>query len=219
LALDSANLRNLVDIGYVIVDVAAGTRPLESLLQNAAGSLGIVRAGRSGNTVELIRPRERADIGYPSLTGRYGRQLIPWHIDTAHWTKPVRFVALACSDPGTCSTVTQLLAWQRVPLSQIERDVAMTSPFLVVTGRRSFYATMLDPDLPFLRHDPGCMRASSDEAKQVQDRLSWYVEKTHIIEIQWHARRMLVFDNWRYLHRRGDVSKSVGRKLLRIYVE
>lgn len=62
------------------------------------------------------------------------------------------------------------------------------------------------------------MRASTDEAKQLQDRLSWYVAKD-IIEIQWRARRMLVFDNWRYLHRRGDASKSVGRKLLRTYIE
>src|SRR5258706_6078784 len=181
--------------------------------------MGPLSLEKTGRAVEEIVPRGFAELGYPSLSAIYGRNSLPWHIDTAHWLKPARYLVLGCAQEGTKAPPTNLLEWSGIRLSPKEQETAVSAPFRVRNGRYSFYSTLIAPGSCFFRHDPGCMEPLSDGAAALQHRLAWEGAQGLIIEVKWQIGRILLFDNWRFFHRRPDASDSAGRKLLRAYAD
>ena len=208
--------RELAKSGFLMFDL--GQELIANTVCEIANAIGQIRPGRSGRAIEEVVPRGVAELAYPSLSAIYGRNALPWHVDTAHWATPAHYLILACIHEGTNSPSTQLLDWRDIQLTPEERETAKTAPFRVRNGRESFYSTILTPGTPFPRHDPGCMEALGDDAAALQARLSLGTSGDPSIVVNWRSGRVIVFDNWRYLHRRLDASNSIGRMLLRMYV-
>jgi L-asparagine oxygenase len=59
-------------------------------------------------TVQLIRPREKSEVGDNQYSGHYGLNAFPLHTDLAHWILPPRYLLLRCL-VGTDDVFTNLL--------------------------------------------------------------------------------------------------------------
>ena len=204
------------------VRVKAGTNDpniLSRLLNSIAFNLGTPVSHR-GRMVEDLSPR-RAETGNPnSLSGRYGLRPFPLHCDTSHWPVPCRFVLLACISPGSFITPTLLLDTFEMNLSSEERTLALSSVFLIRSGRNSFYSSILSSSRHFIRFDPGCMRAIGEESNEAMELYGYGKQKDRIRRIFLDVGDVVAIDNWRVLHGRGERAHvSVDRKLLRVLVQ
>ena len=180
-----------------------------------AGTLGTITALRRHHAIEVLRPRTQSQARPGSMSAVFGSGVQPWHMDMSHRPSPARFILLSCMDPGERPCATELLDWHQL-LSSEQLALADEAPVLVRCGRASFYTTMLDSQHRFLRHDPTCITALTDAGRAVQAQIIAASECAHTIH--WQRGRTLIFDNWRFLHRRTDASHSPSRALLRITI-
>lgn len=176
---------------------------------------GSVIKGRRGLDIELLQPRHASAALGPSLTAVYGLGTFPWHIDTAHLTIPARWMILGCLDPGRQPAATEITSLSSLPIWRIS-DRLHTTPFAYINGNRSFISTILQKDRPFARLDPGCMRPLTKEGDEILTSLSsTQSEASWSRPIDWIRGRVIIVDNWKFLHRRLDSSLSDGRAILR----
>jgi alpha-ketoglutarate-dependent taurine dioxygenase len=194
-------------------------RLVEQML-TLARSLGEVVAGRNKHLVEPVIPRP-VDAAFPaSLSSVYGLGTLPMHTDTAHWSTPCRYLVMACAEPGPQPTPTLLMDSNRVELSDQERLAMLRAVFLIRNGHRSFYGYVKDSSREFLRLDPGCMAPVCSEGAAVL-RVFERDRQRHLLQRHdWKLGDILIIDNWRMLHGRGDGEQtSPGRVLLRTMVQ
>ena len=166
--------------------------------------------------MDEITPLNKHQALPRSLSRITGVGLQPWHMDLAHRIGPTRYLVMGMHQIVTDTASTELLdATTFVPNTL--REEALSEPFLVRTGNRSFYATMTVKGQSFLRFDPGCMQGATTRAKVLMQKLldqDLAPSYTH----RWKPGSVLVIDNWKMLHRRADATKSVSRTLYRVSV-
>ena len=212
-------LLTLDQAGWVKTKAGTGDpNILSKFLNSIASRLGRPVSHRFG-MVEEISPR-KPETGNPnSLSGRYGLTPFPLHCDTSHWPVPCRFVLLACVNPGSFATPTLLLDASQVNLSSKEQTLALSSVFLIRNGRNSFYSSILSSSRRFIRFDPGCMKAIGEEGHKAMSLYSYVKQRDSIRRIFLDIGDVIVIDNWRVLHGRGErADVSVDRELLRVLV-
>jgi hypothetical protein len=183
-----------------------------------ARSLGEPVPSRPGRgLVDELTPMPQARAHRRSLSGIYGLGTLPFHIDTAHWLDPCRYVVLSCAEADDADVPTTLLRWDPL-FTRAERQVLAAAIFLVRNGRRSFYACALDHEGRFLRYDPGCLypvsRGAGDAVVLIEER----VERATAVEHVWSKGDVLVIDNWRTLHSRPPAPYGTRRRLCRVLV-
>jgi hypothetical protein len=183
----------------------------EQLLALASG-LGTPTATRFGGSLcDTLLPTQPNAAKSRSLSKIHAVGEFPLHMDTAHWLTPCRYVILGCVSPGSGS--------RPIPLNEHQVSLLHSTPLRVTSGRNSFFSTILSKTRPFLRFDPGCMTATTPDGAEtiaVLLRHNWhnYIETVH-----WKSGTVLVMDNWRLLHGRGQANRSdCDRKLLRISI-
>lgn len=181
--------------------------------------LGTRVAGRAGSLEEVIEPK-RADDAHPrSLSARYGLDVLPFHTELSHRTRPCRYLLLGCIDPGSSGAATKLLDWRTLGFSSEELDLLEETPVLVRSGRRSFYSTILAPGGAFLRYDPGCLEAVNQRSRLalalIEHRIAAASPQAH----NWRRGDILIIDNWRVLHGRSSSDPRSGRRLARILID
>lgn len=186
-------------------------------LLNLAARLGTPKGTRSTRTlVDALRPTSNAEAHLASLSRTSGTGQQPWHMDGAHWLTPPRFLVLAMmSCEETCAPTELLDAGLLVPSSL--HAATHTEPLLVRSGSKSFYATVASRGQPFLRFDPGCMQAITDEGKRLLNKLV-ALSPPATYKHHWEPGSVLVINNWKMLHRRADASHSLDRVLYRVSV-
>jgi Taurine catabolism dioxygenase TauD, TfdA family len=119
---------------------------------------------------------------------------------------------LGCQSTGAVRSPTLLLDTLELRLSGPERELAYSAVFCVRNGRRSFYASMLGAARPFLRVDPGCMEPIGEDGVEAMKLFSYEREGTSPVAFDWAASGVLIIDNWRVLHGRGnDAEADIGR--------
>jgi hypothetical protein len=217
-AIDGAVLESR---GWVSFTLPSSTESdlLEQLLALASG-LGTPAATRSGGGLcDTLLPTE-ADAAKPrSLSKVHAVGEFPLHNDTAHWLTPCHYIMLACVSPGSGSRPTLLMDARQLPLNAHQSSLIHSTPLRVTNGRNSFFSTILSKARPFVRFDPGCMTATTTDgakALAILARQNWpdYIETVH-----WNAGTVVVMDNWRLLHGRGNTDcPDSNRKLLRISI-
>ena len=215
-----ANNGNLESDGWAVITTAASIQEnIAAELVSLASTLGDIAPGRGGRLVESIQP-ETAEIARAgSLSSKFGLHPLPLHIDTAHWNVPCRYLLLACIDPGPVPTPTLLLDSRTVQLSDRESLACRSAVFAIRNGRFSFYASIMDRDRSFIRLDPGCMRALSDEGTAAIEAFSKERQAIKLIRHDWKQGEILILDNWRTLHARGcEAPTAPGRILFRIMI-
>lgn len=221
ICLSPQRSRELNARGWTLTEATFTDEPACSEhLRELAASLGVpVPARRAESTVSVLRPTAAGDARPNSLSARYSTGSFPFHVDTAHWSVPCRYIVLGCLDPGAGNRKTLLLDTATIPLSDEQRELLVSTPFRVVNGRQSFFSTITKQGRSFVRYDPGCMRAATGEGKRALAVFAPCAWSDRVAEICWQKGNVLVIDNWRVLHGRSDAKASDPlRKLMRVYV-
>jgi hypothetical protein len=217
-AIDIAVLESCGWVSFTLVS-STESELRERLLAMASG-LGGPAATRSGGSLcDTLLPME-SDAAKPrSLSNVHAVGEFPLHVDTAHWLTPCRYIMLACVSPGSASRPTQLLDARRLPLNEHQSLLLHSTPLRVTNGRNSFFSTIFSKARPFVRFDPGCMKATTTgggKALAILAKDNW---PDHIQTVCWRAGTVVVIDNWRMLHGRGHADcPDADRKLLRISI-
>jgi hypothetical protein len=103
--------------------------------------------------------------------------------------------------------------------SAAEFELLNDAVFLVRSGRSSFYSSILRRDRSFLRFDPACMEPADHRARTALTLFTQATEAAPVIDVEWTSGAILILDNWRMLHGRGNAERAGERALLRSAVE
>ena len=178
--------------------------------------LGIPTTTRSRSLVDRLSPLPADDARPRSLSRMSGTGQQSWHMDMAHRMVPARYLVMGMHKCPTETANTELLDASTMIPKALQAG-ALSEPFLVRTGARSFYATMRAKGQPFVRFDPGCMQGTTPRGDALMHQLSnQSLTPTHIH--RWAPGSVLVIDNWKMFHRRTDATTSINRTLYRVSV-
>lgn len=174
---------------------------------------------RSQNILHVLTP-SRAENAQPnSLSSRHSTGAFPLHVDTAHWTTPCRYVILACAELRHGVRSTTLVDFKAMEILPKEREILHCLPYKVSNGRRSFYGTVLSKDREFIRYDPGCMRPAIKGHHELEQVFAENRIRSQTRKYVWEPGKVLIIDNWRMLHGRGDEETcEQDRTLYRVLV-
>jgi Taurine catabolism dioxygenase TauD, TfdA family len=185
-----------------------------------ASTFGNIISARSGAKLQTLSPRSEHDARAATLSRKFGYGELPLHCDTAHWPVPCRYIVLACVTAGCVEAPTILLDSFATNLSDEEHLLTRSASFIVRNGRNSFYANLIDRDRPFIRIDPGCMEPAAECSIEAMRLYSYERQRGQVAKFHWKAGDVLIVDNWRMLHGRGNTSVAdPNRRLLRAYVQ
>lgn len=187
----------LLDRGFVVFDSRTAAEPLLKIL------------GRESPR-EVLEPKAAASGGAWSHSDWYGFGAFPWHTDGAVAALPPRWMVLECEAiEGT--TATQLLK----PTSEVIqrfRRCAMKVRERAGRVRHLPAASPIGGGGVRLRWDP---RVCETNDPLLEEMLR---DAAPTAVCEWTAKRILVVDNWRVLHRRPEVEPMRERRLVRTYV-
>ncbi len=205
--------------GWVELRCAAEGGLADSLF-GLSQMLGVPVGGRNGGVLETLRPKHSNDAHPQSLSKRYSLESLPLHSDTAHWSIPCRYILLGCVEPGETISPTVLLDTKNLNLSENESFYLYNASFFIQNGKKSFYSSIRSKSRPFFRFDPGCMIPVSSDSELAISALTQERRREQLIEIEWKKDKILIIDNWRMLHGRGNKELADQRReLLRIMVQ
>jgi len=186
----------------------------------AAKGLGNIVPARGNVFVESLSPRSSENARAASLSRKFGFGSFPLHCDTAHWLTPCRYIVFGCTETGKVEAPTLLLDTAAMELSDTQKVLTRSASFIVRNGRKSFYASLFESGRSFVRLDPGCMEPISQASVEAMNLFSYENQKSRTISFRWKAGDVLILDNWRMLHGRGNESTAdPNRRLLRAYVQ
>lgn len=187
-------------------------------MRELALELGRPVHGRRGRYEESISPHTTFRAHPRSLSAKYGLDELPFHVELSHRLTPCRYLLLGCIDPGSSTVPTTLLNWHNLNFSKDELNVLESAPILVRNGRRSFYSSILPRNRAYFRYDPGCLEPVDARGTEALALVARQLSNAHCEHHYWERGKILVIDNWRFLHGRGTANGSTGRCLARIMV-
>jgi len=177
-------------------------------------ALDMVRAlGRvTDSDAQVLTPRPRSNSNW-SLSDIFGYDQFPWHTDGALSVNPPRYVAmLLVNSDGSC-VPTELLDLGVKP----DISSALRRAVLVGTdkqGRKRYLrASEVSDSVRMYRWDPRCCKPTRD--RELVERIDLAPPTS---SIDWEVGKLVVFDNWRFLHRRPPVPEGSVREIWRCYV-
>lgn len=192
------------------------SQEFQRILLDIGMSLGTPVPGRGRNLVETLLPLNKADAEPRSLSKMIGTGRQPWHSDMAHRIEPAKFLIMGMCNASVHSASTELLEASKFIPAELSED-ASSEPFLVRTGAKSFYATIISKSLPFIRFDPGCLEGATIRGKILMNSLGTR-NLAATYRHEWSSGSVLIIDNWKMLHRRTSAAKSTDRILYRVSV-
>ena len=190
-------------------------------LEAIARGLGPIRVDpRAREQFRAISPSNAADARPNTLSSRYGWGSFPFHTDTAHWRVPARYLLLYCQFAGAGGRSTYLIDSREWKFSLGDRRMILNEVFRV-GYRRPFLSTVACAIKQGLevRWDPASMSPVSRGAKTVQANIAALLAGGRRTKIAWHVEDLLIVDNRRILHARGDADQlDADRVLIRALV-
>jgi Taurine catabolism dioxygenase TauD, TfdA family len=213
--------QSVKDHGWLLLALPRSKGDLGIEVLNFARRLGQPISGRKGELVESLRPAWPEEASPRSLSAIHGMHPFPFHTDGAHYSRPPRYLVLACISPGTTVVPTVLNSFKDLGLTEHELARCRTATFLIKNGRRSFYSTILDSMRGFVRFDEACMTPTSADAATILEVIRSRLIDREPVQIRWRSGDAVVLDNWRILHGRGSGSSVVptDRHMLRVSIQ
>lgn len=172
----------------------------------------------------ILTPTRRENASPRSLSSAHGLGRFPFHTDAAHHMRPPRWLVMRCIDPGPLSRPTYLIDWLGHPLSEHEQGLLERAVWRVRSGPAPFLTSVMacsHTGEMILRYDPGCMEPADPAFRGAAEMLERLIATAERVEIDWSPGDVLVIDNWRMLHARGDgTTEDEGlRRLERVLVQ
>lgn len=194
-----------------------------STLLKIASALGIpVPDTREQCILKHLRPTPKQEAKKNTLSSRYGTGVFPFHTDTAYWQHPADYLLLYCVNPGCGKRQTLLSDATSWCLPQAKIDILVNEIWKVVMTPTPFLCTVGNVREGFLRirFDQDCMLPAvpgKDEAIKI---VLQAIRDSSQEAFSWKAGDLLILDNQRILHSRGEsiLEPDPDRHLIRILV-
>ncbi|MBT1705273.1 TauD/TfdA family dioxygenase [Chryseosolibacter indicus] len=168
-----------------------------------------------------------AEIIYPgkpskakmSLTSKYGMGEFPFHTDVAYWPMPAKYLAFYCLNPGQGGRVTRIINLES-KLDEFAKVIGQKSDLFVIKKRaKPFYTKLINGSKHdrWIRWDQEIMSPVIEP--KISSRINEYISQQEAFNIHWKPDMLVIIDNRRMLHARGnsDVIDS-DRILKRIFI-
>ena len=146
----------------------------------------------------------------------------PLHTDLAHWALPPRYLLLRCV-VGSSDVFTHILSW--TPIVKLIGTAVLRKAVLAARRRRIGYSGLVRAMSHYhgtevLRWDPIFLRPVNHHAQALASAMldsAWNHDVVKILLDR--PGDILIIDNWRILHGRGEVSpQSTARHIDRVYL-
>ena len=197
--------------GSILIDY-----PSESNLVSLAEHFGKpVPSRRDGPLFDLLTPKAAMTARPNTLSSRCGLGRFPFHTDAAHFPNPPRLVFLR--QRGRLETRTPTLIADVLSHSTArERSLLRNSVWVVNGGRGAFYTNILTktPLGDRLRYDRFCMRPAHGHFSEVKVLIQEMIATGQVNTVHWLRNKVLILDNWRVLHARGEVTAEDCERVL-----
>ncbi|WDM21274.1 TauD/TfdA family dioxygenase [Paenibacillus polymyxa] len=215
------SMKELEEVGYIKLNIPG---LIEKDLIAISEQIGIpIKTRIKANVIDHLSPIEIKDAHKNSLSGNYGLNSFPLHTDTAYFKVPARYILLYSVNPGSGGRPTLLYDANKFFNYDRELRSELASVlFKVVNGRYSFLTTIYNYNLSnyYFRLDRDCMKATSSVGSDLLTKIDSIVYLKDINEVIWNCGDLLIFDNWRFLHGRGQSNViDSDRLLLRISIK
>ena len=173
--------------------------------------------------VERISPKMSSQTRPGTMSAIYGMGAFPLHSERAHWRVPPRFLIFRSagdlSDRPTTLFDSHCFARDRVLAQEL-----LQTPWIVRWGEVSFRSPVLRVPSGgvrpwYVRYDRCCMTTCDQPRNGLAERLECALAAAEPEYHHWLPGIVLLVDNWRVLHGRGESSHSDwGRVLERVVV-
>lgn len=185
-----------------------------------ANKFGTVVPDDNGIIVQdvLARDLNNGSKGSFSYTCGYGE--FPYHIDTAFWELPARYLVLRVTRESDCQTHYTLYR-DILNLSDIDlTEYIKRACFILKTfnGQRFVPFVFSDGKGFGYRYDPNILIPYNKEAKLLVSKFDELLKKSTPSSIKWSGDNFAIIDNWKGVHSRGTAFNDKNRVLNRIYV-
>lgn len=168
----------------------------------------------------VLRKSNPRNPGYWS--NRFGLGAFPFHTDCAYYRKPPKYLLLKLSPDSNTVRPSFLLDTWNTNLSVDDYKILRRESWKVENSFGRFLTPIINtkfaPEQIIFRFDPTCMRPYLSSAKQSQLILERLCCETQHTRINWSPGQVVIVDNWRMLHQRGNGPLEEHRILQRVLV-
>lgn len=192
----------------------------ENELINFSRQFGEILPDDNGNSIQYLKPKSNLTGVKDSLSFNFGYSKFPFHTDTAYWSLPARYLVLTSEKVSNCSTYLFDLNLIFNECNAKDLLDLKKSVFLLKTFAFQKFTTLViqEKETIGIRYDPNIMFPINNSSKRAIKLINCSLEKLRSIEIEWTGENIIVLDNWRIMHSRGDTSNDKERLLKRIYL-
>lgn len=201
--------------GWGWLSCSAGFKP-EGILEKFGPLLPL---GIDGATYRDLKPYTKDAAPRGSMSSITGASAQPMHTDAAYNPQPPRYIALYCLEVGEAQCPTHVWSLDLARLQQDRPSVLCQADWVVHGGGNApFYCSIVDfrdADAR-IRFDPLCMRSVSRHGVTVETARDSLLEYAERVDFSWERGALLIIDNWRTLHARGEgAEKAPSRRVRR----
>jgi hypothetical protein len=113
---------------------------------------------------------------------------------------------MRCRDPGPSRRPTLLADTARLSLTDSQWRTLERAVCWVRSGGRGFLAPIVSHrcDGTTIRYDGGCMTPADPSFAEAVELFEHSVNAAPHVRLEWQRNDVVIFDNWRILHARGD---------------
>ncbi|PPZ91908.1 hypothetical protein C3729_07580 [Cloacibacterium normanense] len=174
----------------------------------------------NGNLIDILTPKESKDAKSLSFSKNFGLNKFPFHTDTAFLNNPVKYMALFSEETNDCPTLLLNFSSVLDNLDETYKKDIFKAIYGVQTPNNNFLSLLYKPFQSefIIRYDECCMKPLNKSAKRIDVVLKKIFIDLTPIEINWTKGKLVIVDNWKFLHSRNAVNSSINRKLKRIYI-
>jgi L-asparagine oxygenase len=187
-----------------------------------ARSLGkIVPDPRTGSEIRDLVPQTSPAANHNTLSSRYGLGSFPLHTEAAYLTIPPQLLLLYCQSSGRGRRPTRIVDTSAL-LAELS-SFSRRGTWVVKSGRPSFLAHVVEciQGTRVFRYDAECMFPRGRVARMEQNVIRGFLEACDEEAVNWGNGDVLILNNGRMLHGRGDAitNDESDRVLSRVLVE
>lgn len=174
----------------------------------------------NGNSIQRLLPKLKSEGIKGSFSYNFGHSPFPYHTDTAFWPLPTRYVLMTSENESICHTYLFDMNQIFNNLSNQDLLILKKSVFILNINSIQKFSNLIIQENGFtgIRFDPNIMFPFNSYAKKSVEIIERSLKNYKSIEIKWNGKNILILDNWRLLHSRGNSSKDRERILKRIYI-
>ncbi len=192
----------------------------DSELINFSEKFGRIIPDNNGKIIQYLKPKPNQNGIRDSFSYNFGYLSFPFHTDTSFWSIPARYIIMTSENQSNCTT--NLFDFNQILQGCTYNELLdlKKSVFVQKTFSEQKFTNLIfqENEILGIRFDPNIMFPYNEYSKKTLDLINSSIQKLKTFQIEWTGNNIVIIDNWRFLHSRGDSTKDKNRILKRIYL-